>query len=543
MWISRALLSAAACIVLAACTSNASRLAGSAGRHPWTVPGEFRWADAEDIDNLNPLLSTETLVNDLSSFTMGYFFMFDDKGRPIPSLCLEVPTKANHLISPDGRSLTFKLRRGVLWQDGRPFTSADVAFTVKTILDPKTNVLTRAGWDDIVRVDTPDRYTAIFRLKQPFAAFMNRYFTPVGNPAILPEHLLAGVDVNRAAYNALPVGLGPFRYVRWNRGNDVEMEAFSRWWGGPPKLKRVIFKVIPDANTMMTALQTHEIDAYVRVANDQYQQAQSIPNTRSISYDTMSYGHVDFNVRNPALADPNVREAIARALNVRLLWQKIDHRSGFLACTPISHLSWAYDAHAPCYPFDLRAAAAQLQRAGWTMGPRGVREKGGRELRFVFAGNTGNPALDARVVLMQQWLRRIGVAIEYRRYPTDKLFAAYAAGGVVATRHYDLASYAWSLPPDPDLTNLIACSRISPAGQNYMAYCDPRVDRDLQDALVHYAPARRLADYIDTQQRLARDVPFVVLSQRTDHITFDDDFKGIRPGPVMVFWDAQTISN
>src|SRR5438270_2653349 len=110
---------------LVSCTTNGTRRAGSHQLHSWTIPGTFRWADGEDIDNLNPLLSTETLVNDLSSFTMGYFFLFDDKGNTIPSLCLKVPTKANGLISADGKSLTFRLRHGVLWHDGKPFTSAD----------------------------------------------------------------------------------------------------------------------------------------------------------------------------------------------------------------------------------------------------------------------------------------------------------------------------------------------------------------------------------------------------------------------------------
>lgn len=538
--VSCVLVAALSCLLPACSTGTSSR---HGGLHPWTVPGTFRWADGEDIDNLNPLLSTETLVNDLSSFTMGYFFMFDDKGNPVPSLCLQVPTKANHLISPDGKSITFKLRHGVLWQDGKPFTSADVAFTVKTILDPNTNIPTRDGWNLIERVDTPDPYTAIFRLKRPYAAFINRYFTPVGNPAILPKHILQGQDVNHSPYNGLPVGLGPFRYIRWTRGSEVVMEAFPKWWGGPPKLKRIVFKVIPDTNTMMTALQTHEIDAFVRVPVNVYERAEKVPDTKTLAFDTTAYGHIDFNMTNPVLADPQVRQALVRAIDVKLLWEKVAHRSGFLACTPISHLNWAYDPHAPCYPFDLRAAAQQLQRDGWVMGADGLRHKNGRTLRFDFAGNTGNPFLDTTVLLIQQWFKKIGVGLDYFRYPTDKLFASYAGGGVVARRHYDIASYAWSLAPDPDLTNLIACSSISPKGQNYMGYCNPDVDAALRDALSNYDRAARKNDYIRVQEDLARDVPFIVLTQRTEYITYNDDFHNLRPGPVMDFWNPQDISN
>lgn len=504
--------------------------------------GVFRWADGEDLDNLNPLLSTQTVVNDLSALTMGYFFVFDRRGEPVPSLCLEVPTRANGLISADGRSLTFRLRRGVVWQDGAPFTSADVAFTVATILDPKTDVLTREGWDDIARVDTPDRYTVVFRLKRPYAAFINRFFTPVGNPAILPAHLLRGKDVNHDPYNALPVGLGPFRYVRWVRQTDVVMEASPRYWGAKPKLKRIVYEVVPDVSTALNEVRTGELDAFIRVPNDQIEQARKIAGTRTIDTDTYSYGHVDFDLGTPALADVRVRRALASAIDVRRMWEKIDHRSGFLACTPISHLNWAFDAHAACYPYDLGRAAALLDSAGWKPGPDGVRRKDGRRLELTFAGNVGNPGLDARVTMMQEAFAKIGVRLDYKRYPTNLLFASYAAGGIAATRKYDLVSYAWSLPPDPDIRNLIACSRIAPKGQNYMAYCDPAVDAALDRALATYDRAARRADYVFVQERLSRDVPFVVLSQRTEHDTVSDAVHGFRPGPVMDFWEPTKIS-
>jgi peptide/nickel transport system substrate-binding protein len=133
--------------------------------------------------------------------------------------------------------------------------------------------------------------------------------------------------------------------------------------------------------------------------------------------------------------------------------------------------------------------------------------------------------------------------LDYVRYPTDKLFASYAAGGIAATRHYDITSYAWSLAPDPDLTNIIACTRISPQGQNYTGYCNPEVDAALQDALSNYDRAVRGRAYIRVQEDLARDVPFVVLSQRTDFVTYNDDFRNFKPGPVMKFWNPQELSN
>jgi peptide/nickel transport system substrate-binding protein len=525
-------------VLAAAVLSGCVATAGGGG----VLSGTFRWSDGEDIDNLNPLLSTETLVNDLSSFTMGYFFVFDDRGRPVPSLCLALPTKANHLISADGRTLTFRLRRGVRWQDGQPFTSADVAFTVGVILDKKTNVLTREGWDDIASVKTPDDHTVVFALKKPYAAFINRFFTPVDNPAILPKHLLTGKDINHADYNSLPVGTGPFRYVRWDRGRDVVMEASPYFWGPKPKLQRVVYEVIPDANSVATQLRTHELDAYLRVPNNQLEEVGSDAGVRVVGYDTNSYGHIDFNLARPAMADLRVRQAIAHAIDVKLFWQKVDHRSGFLACTPISHLSWAYDAHAPCYGYDLKVAAQLLDLAGWRTGADGTRSKNGKALQLKFAGSVGNPGLDARVAILQSALGKLGIGLDYVKYPTSQLFASFGGGGIVATGDYDLTSYAWSLPPDPDISNLVSCTRIPPKGQNYLHYCNAGVDAALADALVTYDQARRRADYIRVQETLARDVPFVVLSQRTDHVAFDDEVRGLRPGPIMVFWNPEQLS-
>jgi peptide/nickel transport system substrate-binding protein len=532
----------AAALALPSCTRVGTQGPGG-GLHPWTIPGTLRWADGEDLDNLNPLLSTQTLVHDLSAFTMGHFFVFDDRNNAVPSLALAVPTRENGGISKDGRSLTFHLRHGVVWHDGAPFTSADVAFTVKLILDPKTNVLTRRGWEEIERVETPDKYTAVFHLRRPYAPFLNVFFTPVGNPSILPKHLLEGVaDINKAPYNALPVGLGPFKYTRWDRGSQVVMEAFDGWWGGKPKLRKVIFKIIPDANTDLAQLRSHELDAYVRAPNYQAPQLPGIAGTKIVEYDTTSFGHFDFNVTSPLLDDVRVRRALIYGADLDTMWDKVDHRIGRREWTPISHLSWAYDPHTPRYPFDLKKAAALLDEAGWAMGADGLRHKGDLTLRLKFAGNVGNQGLDARVLILQNAYKKLGVGLEYFRYPTNTLFSSYAAGGIIATRKYDMAGYAWALAPEPDLQNQYACSMISPKGLNYLGYCNHEFDALVADSLLSYDRARRTRDLVQAQEILMGDAPFMVISQRRDRMAVNEDLQGPKPGPSMIFWNVQDWS-
>lgn len=516
---------------------------GGAGAHPWTIPGTLRWADGEEPDNLNPLLSTETLVNDLSAFTMGYFFRFGADGEPVPDLCLEVPTQRNGGISPDGRTIRFKLRHGVVWSDGAPFTSQDVAFTVRAIQNPRNNVLTHAGWDLIQRVETPDRYTVIFHLRRPYAPFMDRFFTPVGNPAILPAHLLATYpDLNHVAYNQLPVGVGPFVYTAWQRGNEVEMAANPRYWGPKPELQHVIFKIIPDENTVLTQLRTHELDIDVRVPSNQVPEVRRLAGARTVSVISNSFRHLDFNLSRPILRDIRVRQAIAHAIDRRTIWEKVYHRVGVVSNSPFPRTSWAIARHLPGYAYDLRAAARLLDEAGWQMGSDGLRHKNGRALRLELAGNIGNPLLDSTVLIIEASFKKLGIALEYKRYPTPLLFGNYAAGGIVATGKYDLTIYAWSLQPDPDLSNLLECKNVPPQGQNYVRYCNPAFDRLQEDANTHYDRARRRRDLVDAQRLLAHDVPWVVISNIEEVYGINPDLAGFRPGPDETFWNPAQLS-
>jgi len=527
----------ASVVLLAACL----RAAPSGTRHPWTTQAELRWTEAEDIDNLNPLLTTEILVTDLSAMTQGYLVRPDASGTLVPSLALTVPTQANHLISRDGKTIVYKLRHGAVWHDGRAFTSADVAFSVATILDPRFNVANRIGFDDIARVDTPDPYSVIVHLKEPYSPFVSLFLTPHVGSGILPVHLLRGHDLNHATYNALPLGLGPFRYVKWSRGSEVELAAFDRWWGGRPKLRRILYRVIPDATAAVNQLRTHELDGFARIPNEEYPSAKAVPGTRTLDFPTTSFDHIDFNVQNPVLADRRVREALAHAIDRKTILEKIDRGSGVITCSPVPTASWAYAARTPCIAFDLAAANRLLDAAGWKMGRGGVREKAGRALRLTLVSTVGNLTRLEAAVLIQSAFAKIGVDLAYRRYPANQLFAH--PDGILASGKFDLALYQWFWGVDPDLSDLYSCAAVSPRGQNEARYCNPQVDRLLHDAIVHYDHARRRADYVRVQEILAHDLPSIVLSGVVGHFTINSDFQNVNPGPTLILTTPARTAN
>ena len=524
-------------VALASCTATARH---DAGRNPWTVPGAFRWTGGQDIDSLNPILTNEAVAIDISQFTQGYFFNFGPDNRLVPSLSLNEPTRANHQIAADGKTITYHLRHGVLWHDGARFTAADVAFSVKTILDPRVNTASTDAFVPIARIDTPDAYTVVVRLKYPYAPFVTRFFTPAVGSGLLPKHRLQGQDVNRAAYNGLPDGLGPYEYVRWRRADEVVMRAFPKYWGGPPRMRTLTYRIVTDANTALNELQARELDAFVRVPDERYPTAKAISGTRTIDYPTTGYEHIVFNFREPILRDRRVREAIAHALDRETIRQKVTHGTGYLTCSPIPHFEWAYDPQAPCYDFNLRKAAALLDSAGWKARADGVRVKDGIPLRLTIVSTVGDLSRDQIALLLQSALQKIGVELAYRRYPANELFAKRT--GVLDAGRFDLALFTWFWSPDPDISSNFACSEAAPAGQNEGHYCNPQVDRVLADALRHYDIPRRRADYFAAQTLLARDVAVLTVYQRVDHLTANTDVKGLNPTPASPFWNASDIS-
>jgi peptide/nickel transport system substrate-binding protein len=429
---------------LAGCvkTGTGPRGTGPARRHP---PHVLVYADGQNFTTLNPHLYTATSLLNLSELTMAYLVRWDRHNKPIPELATVVPTQANGGISRDGKTITWHLRRGVRWSDGAPFDADDVVFSTKVVLNPKNNEVGRDGWDLIEKIDQPDKYTVVFHLKKPFASYVPIFFTSAGaNPCILPKHILGDLpDINTAPYNAKPVGIGPFRYVSWKRGDSIELEANSYYWRGKPKLERIIYKQIPDRNTLLTQLETGEIDFWPYVGLGFYDRVKAIPGHTVFAPVGYYYAHIDFNTQRPLLRDVRVRRALRYALDRKTLLEKAYHGAGILQETMISPENPAYRTF-PQIPHDPAKANALLDEAGWTQrGRDGIRIKNGKRLSLDYAVYTGAPDTDTMIELIRGMWKRIGVEIVVHHYDTALFFALAENGGIVYGGKFDVTNFSW----------------------------------------------------------------------------------------------------
>jgi peptide/nickel transport system substrate-binding protein len=512
-------------------------------RHPYTIPHVLRYASGEDIVGLNPHLNQQSVLGYMSHLTMAYLVRFDGRNRPIPELALEIPSRTNGGVSADGKTITYRLRRDAKWSDGAPFTSADVAFSVSAVLNPKNN---EAGQDDfrrIVRTETPDPYTVVLHLNGPFSDFVAAYFsTAGGNPTILPKHVLGDLpDINNAPYNSLPVGIGPFKYSVWKRADSVELVPDPLYFRGKPKLEKVIFKIIPDRNTTLTQLTTHEIDLWMPLPGAFVDRVRGIAGIEVKTNPSYFYNHIDFNTTHGALADPVVRRALRLATDRATILTKIRHNIGSLQEGTLGPAHPFYDPHIPRVPYDIAAANALLDRAGYVRGADGVRAKNGQRVAFVYATGVGLPDADAMIELIRDSWKRIGVTFTIQRYLAAIYFAPAATGGILYGGKYDITSFAWGVGPMGDQSNIFACNRIPPNGQNVTRFCNPALDKHLEKFVTTYVEAEQRKASYAAQELIVRDAPTVVLDARRDGFAYNSDLKNFRPNQVSVFDDAMEL--
>ncbi|HTJ28373.1 MAG TPA: peptide ABC transporter substrate-binding protein [Candidatus Limnocylindria bacterium] len=533
-----------AALVFSACTRSDQTGAPEAGagrQNAYTIPHTLRLGDIQDFDNLNPHLSTAIQLGTLSELTMAYLVRYDAHNRPRPELATEVPTQQNGGVSKDGLTITWHLRHGVRWSDGAPFDADDVVFSTNVVNNPANNEVGRDGWNLITKIDEPDKYTVVFHLKKPYSGYLPTFFGSAGaNPCILPKHILGNLpNINQAPYNSKPVGIGPFRYVEWVRGDHVTLEANPYYWRGEPKLKKIVYKVIPDRNTLLTELQTGEIDMWAFVPPAYVGRAVALPNVDHVRGPSYLYMHLDFNTTRPALADQTVREALRLATDRKLLIDKVNHGVGLLQESPESSVSPWYTP-IPLVPYDPAKANQLLDQDGWKRGPDGIRAKNGVRLNLEWGTNSGSPDGDARIEQIRSMWKQIGVAITVKHYNPALYFQL--TGGVIYGGKFDVTAFLWQMTPDGDLNPINSCTEMPPNGQNVTRLCDPKTIQPLLDQeKLAYDEAARKAIIAKATRAISDRVPYEVLLLMEDVHAYNKDLKNFHPNATTPFDDFMNV--
>ena len=423
---------------------------------------------------------------------------WDSNNNLIPLLATDIPTTANGGVSADGLTITWHLKPCLFWSDGQPLTSADVKFTEQVITDPGNAVYTRAGYDQITSVDTPDPLTAVLHFKSLYPGWQTLFTSgPNNQGSIQPMHILQGkTGLEKDPYVRWPtVASGPWLITDWVAGDHMTMLPNPNWFQGHPKLDQIQIKFVPDPETALAALKTGDVDFVPDFAESDIATLQGLAPAIQMRVDPgPEFEHYLFNlgtqgtgvgqsdVAGPCpLQDVNVRKAIIMGIDRQTLVTTLLYGKTTVPATLWPNSSWT-DTNVKDYPFDPTQAQQLLTTAGYTPGGDGIRHGmcNGKDTRLSFNFETTDKQIRKDYgVAVQAMLLKIGVEFKPSFIPSGTFFGDYAAGADMATGKFDMAGYTTGFYPDPYTDNFLCSSVVSKqnqGGDNNYHLCDPKFD-------------------------------------------------------------------
>lgn len=458
-----------------------------------------------DFSGLNSITNTDLYTDELIKY--GLFtplVQYDEDLNVVPYLA-----QSWEMLGDTG--VVFQLRRDVRWHDGEPVTARDVVFTFERAKDPETaSLLGEAYLGDVARAEIIDSFTVRFDFERPHAQAMEDFWW-----APMPAHLLESVppsELRNAPFNREPVGSGPYRFVRWRANDQLVVERnpdFPEALGGPPYLDRVVFRVIPEAATLLTEQLTDRLDVDLNVEPDQAEQIEDHPRLDLIAYPGRTFAYIGWNNRREPFTSPAMRRAMTLGINRQEIVDALLFGYGVpaLATIPPWHPFYAKDLEP--LPYDPTEAGKLLDAEGWKdRRGTGMRENGaGVPLRFTLK-TSDSPLSRAVVEVVQAQLRRIGVGVRLEVLEFQTLLSQHRA------RDFDAVFSSWVLD-NFQMTSTPASlfhSRLAdvPESSNRSGFADPRADRLIEEG----ATATNDDDAAETW----RD--FAVLLQELQPFTF-----------------------
>lgn len=413
-------------------------------------------------------------------------------------------------VAPDGLSMTFKLRDGVKWHDGKPFSSADVAYSIMEILK-QHHPRGRGTFAKVTAVETPDPLTAIVKLSQPTPALL--YALAGWESPMVPKHVYEGTDILKNPANNAPIGTGPFKFVEWQRGSHIVLEKNPDYWdAGKPMLDKLVVRIYSDPSARVAAFEAGELNlgGDGPIPLNEVKRFQDNPAFKVETRGTEMNNSLDVletNLRNEHLAKPDVRRAMMHAIDrdamMRIVWYGLaEPLSGPIPQT----LPHFYSAEVPSYPFDTAKAEELLDGAGYAKGADGTRFK----LRLVYP-TTGDTYERAGQFLRQQ-LRKVGIELELQAADVPSFIRK-----VYGEYDFDLSMFPASVTADPSIGlqrfyHSAAIKQGTPF-VNASGYSNPEMDDVLSKAAVEPEASKRAELFKRFQQIAMSDLPILPLAR------------------------------
>ena len=512
--------------------------------------GTLTFAIWQEPNTLYPYYATQTVSTLVYEVAVEGLLGADPDGNYIPVLARAVPTVQNGAVQISGSKMnvTYRLRPGVKWSDGQPFSSKDVRFTWELILKDK-KVTSSEGYDKIESIDTPDDTTAIVHYKEIYAPYLSKFFR------IVPEHVLAGVDdVSKTDYVRMPIGTGPFKITEFQAADHITAERNPNYReSGKPLLDRIIFRSVPSREVAIAQLKAGEVQGMWNLLEAQVPELEKDASVALLIGKSPTVERLEFNLAKPAnpadpsvphpvLGDVNVRRALLLATPKQQMIDKLLFGKATAGTSP-APLGWFSPKGLTQEGYDPAKAKQLLDQAGWKPGADGIRQKDGVRASLTITTTTGDKVREQyEQVLVDEW-KAVGVELKIKNVPSSVLFGSWAQDAPRKRGNFDVNMYASSYGIDPhtEVSQRFACNAIptpknNGAGFNYNRFCDKHVDELIAQAGSTPEQQKRTELYRQIFEIVNQQALNVWLYDRSSIDAFRKTVSGYKDNP----WDNVT---
>lgn len=476
--------------------------------------------DIGDASNLIPLLASDSASHAIAGMIYNGLVKYDKDMNIVGDLA------ESWDISSDGLVITFHLRKGVKWQDGHPFTAADVLYTYKVTIDPKTPTAYAGDFLKVKKAEVLEDYTFRVTYDKPFAPALISW-----SSAVLPRHLLEGKDITKSPLARHPIGTGPYKFKEWVAGQKIVLVSNPDYFEGRPYLDGRVTRIIPDSATMFLELRARNLDMMGLTPLQYTRQTENSlfkNHFNKYRYLSFSYTYLGYNLKNPLFADKRVRQAISHAINKDEIISGVLLGLGKQANGPYKPGTWAYNDRVKVYEYNPQKAATLLRETGWVKKNReGILEKDGKPFEFEIITNQGNETRQKCAEIIQRQLSEIGIKVKIRILEWSAFVTDF-----INKRRFDAVILGWTIPLDPDAYDVWHSSKTAPEELNFISYKNPEADEMLEKGRSTFDQKERKKYYDRFQEILAEDQPYTFLYVPDALVIVDKRFRGIEPAPI-----------
>ncbi len=477
---------------------------------------------------LNPVLASEMSSQTVNSLIFNSLVKYNENLEIIPDLA------ENWETNEQGNIWIFHLRKDVKWHDGNQLTSRDVKFTFEKLFDKSTNTFNRGLFQIDGKnpsIETPDMYTVKFTLPRPFAPFISN----IAQMGIIPEHLMSGRDINRDPFNSHPVGTGPFVFKEWKSSEKVYLKANDAYFRGKPRLKGVVFIIIPSSESRRIALMTNSVDIS-DITPEDLPLLEKGKNITIYRWDQFVYYYLGFDLTQQPFADKKVRQAINYAIDKNTIISAIFKNNAVRATGPIPKASSFYSGQIETYDINTDYAKQLLAESGWGKNKDGLLEKDGKKLEFETIYPSGNAPCEKAAVFIQAQLKSAGIKMNLKAMEFSALINNCYPG------KFQAIILNWVENIDPDCYTEWHSSQMGDLGMNFMSYSDSKTDKLLEEGRLNTNTDRRKAIYGELQKQITDDSPYVFLWTPKGLAAINNRVKGNTvPGPAGILLSPEKI--